>query len=96
MESISKRDNTNTQLASIFIFTFWLFGKFLQTLFKGNVHFNRHRFKESHPSNQKLELNSSKTRLLLSRSGVLIKFKSKVFTGYSRSIQGLKLDFLPR
>ena len=48
------------------------------------------------PSKQKLELKSSKTRLLLSRSGVLIEFKSGVFTGYSRAIQGLKLDFSPR
>ena len=39
------------------------------------------------PSKQKHELNSSKTRLLLSRSGVLIEFKSGVFTGYSCAIK---------
>ena len=48
------------------------------------------------PRKQKLELSSSKTQLLLSRSGVLIEFKSGVFTGYSRALQGLKLDFSPR
>ena len=39
------------------------------------------------PSKQKLELSLSKTRLLLSRSGVLIEFKSRVFTGYSHAIK---------
>ena len=48
------------------------------------------------PSKQKLELKSSKTWLLPSRSGVLIEFKSGVLIGYSRAIQGLKLDFSPR
>ena len=47
------------------------------------------------PSKQKLELNSSKNRLLLSRSGGLIEFKNGDFTGYSRAIQGLQLDFSP-
>ena len=51
---------------------------------------------ERGPSKQKLELKSSKTRLLPSRSGVLIEFKSGVLIGYSRAIQGLKLDFSPR
>ena len=49
----------------------------------------------SRPSKQKLELKSSKTRLLPSRSGVLIEFKSGVFTCNSRVITGLKLDFSP-
>ena len=40
------------------------------------------------PSKQKLELKSSKTRLLPSRSGVLIEFRSGVLIGYSRAIQG--------
>ena len=48
------------------------------------------------PSKQKLELKSSKTRLLPSRSGVLIEFRSGILIGYSRAIQGLKLDFSPR
>ena len=47
------------------------------------------------PSKQKLELKSSKTRLLHSRSGVLIEFQSGVFTGNSRVISGLKLEFSP-
>ncbi|XP_023346013.1 inositol 1,4,5-trisphosphate receptor [Eurytemora carolleeae] len=41
-----------------------------------------------YPSKQKLELKSSKTRLLPSRSGVLIEFRSGVLIGYSRAIQG--------
>ena len=45
---------------------------------------------------QKLELKSSKTRLLPSRSGVLIEFKSGVLIGYSRAIKGLKLNFSPK
>ena len=48
-----------------------------------------------HPSKQNLELKSSKTRLLPSRSGVLIEFQSGVFTGNSRAISGLKLEFSP-
>ena len=47
------------------------------------------------PSKQKLEFKSSKTRLLLSRSGVLIEFQSGVFTGNNRAISGLKLEFSP-
>ena len=43
----------------------------------------------------KLELKSSKTRLLPSRSDVLIEFQSGVFTGNSCAISGLKLEFLP-
>ena len=45
------------------------------------------------PSKQKLELKSSKTRLLPSRSGVLIEFQSGVFTGNSRAISGLNSSF---
>ena len=45
------------------------------------------------PSKQKLELKSSKTRLLPSRSGVLIKFQRGVFTGNSRAISGLNSSF---
>ena len=45
---------------------------------------------------QKVEFKTSKTRLLLFRGGVLIEFKSGIFTGYSCAIQRLKLDFSPR
>ena len=50
---------------------------------------------KSYPSKQKLEFKSSKTRLLPSRSGVLIEFQSGVFTGNSRAMSGLKLEFSP-
>ena len=51
--------------------------------------------RDKEPSKQKLELKSSKTRLLPSRSGVLIEFQSGVFTGNNRAISGLKLEFSP-
>ena len=47
------------------------------------------------PSKQKLQLKSSKTRLLLSRSEVLIEFKSGVFICNSCAISGWKLNFSP-
>ena len=47
------------------------------------------------PSKQKLQLKSSKTRLLPSRSGVLIEFKSGVFICNSCAISGWKLNFSP-
>ena len=53
MESISKRDNTNTKLASILkLFTFWLFGKFLQTLFIEMCISIDPPFKKSHADSQ--------------------------------------------
>ena len=51
------------------------------------------RARRSLPSKQKLKLKSIKTRFLPSRSGVLIEFQSRVFTGNSRAISGLKLEF---
>ena len=47
------------------------------------------------PSKQKLEFKSSKTRLLPSRSGVLIEFQSGVFTGNSRAISWVKTRVSP-
>ena len=47
----------------------------------------------SFPYEEALRENTKETQLLLSRSGVLIEFKSGVFTGYRRAIQGLNSTF---
>ena len=47
------------------------------------------------PQQTETRVKSSKIRLLPSKSGVLIEFQSEVFTGKSRAISGLKLEFSP-
>ena len=73
----------NTNFRQILTWTKWMH---LTLFWLGNFLFNI-------PSKQKLELKSSKTRLLPSRSGVLIEFQSGVFTDNSRAISGLNSSF---
>ena len=62
--------------------------------FKGTANVNVKWLIVTTQQTKKLELKSSKTRLLPSRSGVLIEFQSGVFTGNSRALSGLKLELI--